>query len=470
MHPVLWNDDIFRIICSAVKAPRRHRTLAALAITCRAFNEAALDNLWEYLCADDLKHVLALFPDGLFVQGGLTRPIMPIDWDRPHLYVSRVKTMTIWPTDYDEILKAMGPACPSGGLFPNLRCLGCRYIPSDDLTPLRVLLHPQLKEFSIYFTPSTSNLSLLSALPLVCPNLTSMNLWFEGGDYPETAVFISSIVPTLKALESLCLDNWIGALGLVLLPKLTDLHLSGPTAVGSLPRLRCLTIEDVDTVSVIELFRSVTDVDLAHLSLDLSPLTTTSQMDELVRALASVASPPSLQTLRLQPHEGMPTENAMTVHTLHELSFFCGLKTVEIEWLFEPHFDDTTLETLTAAWTQLTDLKLIQPLVEDDKKLTLKSLLSLARNCPHLQCFYLMVDAREVPELPPVAPQRSLKWMYVPSSPIQNATQVARYLAGIFPDVEHIESHPGPLWYQVLKQLPEFVSVRREEAEKIRAG
>ncbi|KAF7373550.1 F-box domain-containing protein [Mycena sanguinolenta] len=480
MHPVLECNNILQAIYSALEAPGRLQTLTALAITCQALSEPALDAIWEDL--SDLHCILELFPQDLFVEPErrLARPILPTDWIRPRLYLSRVKTLELeWEDRVEVALKAMDPFCPNGRLLPNLCSLGCCYIPWDDLTPLRVLLHPQLKEFSVFFTPSITNLSLLSALPLMCPNLTSINLWLEGGDYStEAAAIISGVVPALERLESLCLDVRVRALELGLLPNLTDLRLLGSMVAGSFPHLRYLAIQDVDAVSLIEMFRSVTDIDPVHLILGLSPLTTTSQMAELVCALPSVASPTSLQTLRLHPHEIMRMpENMMTADTLRELSFFRGLKTVYINWSFRPHLDDTILESLAASWPHLTNLELREPPAEDNINFTLKALLSLARHCPHLRRFYLVVDVREVPELPRIPPQGALKSMLVDLSPIQNAAKVARYLSGIFPDVQHIgsrrseESHEqNPLWGQVLELLPESVAVRKEERGQVRAG
>ncbi|KAJ6463435.1 kinase-like domain-containing protein [Mycena sanguinolenta] len=153
---------------------------------------------------------------------------------------------------------------------------------------------------------------------------------------------------------------------------------------------------------------------------------------------------------------------------MRELSFFSGLKSVHIEWFFGLDLDDRTLEHLTTSWTQLTELQLFEIGTDIVTNLTLKSLLAVARNCPHLRTFHLKVDASEVPELPPVEPQRLLKVLTVGESRIQGAAKVARYLSGIFPNVEYIraDSHMGR-WKQVLKLLPEFVALRKEVAEQV---
>ncbi|KAJ6463441.1 hypothetical protein C8R45DRAFT_878305 [Mycena sanguinolenta] len=481
MHLVLQCDDTFQIICSALVAPGRLQTLVALATTCRAFKEPALDALWENL--RDLECVLQLFPPGLFVQGRLTRPIVSADWTRPRLYVSRVKKLSIKGSnkEYAQILQVMGPFCPSGGPFPNLRCLRCLEV-WQDLTPLVVLLHQQLKEVSLSFPPSITNLLLLSALAIICPHLTHVDIHLNGVVYcPRTDAVISAAFPPLEALECLgiSVDVHVGALNLGSLPTLTDLFLCGPTNLGnaSFPCLRELTIQDVDAVWTTNMFRRAEDVDLVALSLGLFPATTTSQMAELVRVLKSVVLPTSLGTLRLRPARGnldaMPA-HVMTADALRMLSFFRELKIVIIHSSFGSDLDDETLKILAASWTRLTELELT-PRHADNTNLTLKSLAVLAQSCPHLWHLHLKVDARDVPELPDVPAQRTLESMHVGSSPIQSSPTVARYLSGIFPNLARILSDRSEefcehrqLWEQVLEQLPEFVTVRKE-AERVQS-
>ncbi|KAF7373524.1 hypothetical protein MSAN_00562800 [Mycena sanguinolenta] len=349
-----------------------------------------------------------------------------------------------------------------------------------------------MKKIQLHFPPSFANLSFLSTLPVVCPHLTHVTIHLDGVEYcPETRAAISTLFPALEALECLVLAwNYEGnhdwTLDLGLLPKLMALDLTGPPkpvawsstrlVAGSFPRLRDLKIRHVDIMSSIELFRSV-DINLVKFHLALFHHTTTPQMTELVHALTNVLAMSSLETLALHPDFPIVPPHVMTADALREFSVFCGLKSVHIAWSFGPDLDDATMNVLTASWTHLTNLELEQIDEEDNTnntKLTLKSLLSLARNCPHLQHFELTVDAREVPELPDVAPQRILKSMDIASSPIQSTLKVARYLSGIFPNVKRIgPSDHSPefrkyrkLWEQVLKQLPEFVAVRKELEKK----
>ncbi|KAF7373552.1 hypothetical protein MSAN_00565600 [Mycena sanguinolenta] len=474
MHPLLECAELFQAITSHLD----HPALAALAITCKALCEPALDALWEELL--DLDRVLALFPDDLFIQGSIARPILSTDWTRPYFYVSRVKTLQIGDFPETEILQSMSPFSISSGLFPNLRRFHCEST-VQDLIPLRFLLHSQLKTISLSFPPSVTNLSFLSALAVVCPHLTHVDIWFGGADYhPEVATVISTLVLALKALEYLELDIGIHteALNLGLLPNLKALLLSRlPTKLeaGLFPRLQDLTIHRVGVVAILKLICSAVDLELVKISLGLFPATTSPQMAELMRGLKSVASLTSLKTLTLRPSPSdvnTVLADVMTADALRELSFFCRLTTICIEWSFGTDLDDKTFEVLTASWTQLANLQLVHK--RTDTNLTLKSLLALARNCPRLQYLGLKIDAREVPEPPCVAPQRTLKSMQVASSPIQSAPKVAGYLSGIFPDVEHISSVPSegpfqqnPLWVQVSEQLPVFVAVRKEEAEKV---
>ncbi|KAF7373546.1 hypothetical protein MSAN_00565000 [Mycena sanguinolenta] len=472
MHCVLECAELVQVIYSYLG----HPALAALAITCKGLGEPALDAIWEEL--RDFDRVLALFPRNLF-KFRLARPIMPVDWDRPRLYAPRIKKLQLdW--DQAEILQAIGPFCPSG-LFPNLHSLACVKV-WQDITPFRALFHPRLKVFSSFFPPTISNLSFLSALAVLCPQLTGLHIILTGEEScPETGAVISTLVLALEALEYLELGIGIHAeeLNLGLLPNLKALSLSRlpkKLEARSSPRLQALIIHSVDIVAVLKLVYSSVGLELIKISLGLSPATTSLQMAELVRGLKRVASPMSLEILMLQPSDlntVRPHVDVMTADALRELSFFCSLMFVRIIWSFGPDLDDTTLELLTISWTRLKNLWLEH--LQRGTNLTLKSFLALARNCPHLYNLTLEVDAREVPELPDVAPQRTLESMDIMLSPIQNATKVARYLSGIFPDVKCIRSGHStpsfgilgdPLWYQVSEQLPEFAAVRKEEREK----
>ncbi|KAJ7697242.1 hypothetical protein B0H17DRAFT_1265817 [Mycena rosella] len=103
MHRALEILEIAETICGEVGhslVPAARRDLASLAQVCRAFNDAALDRLWEN--QETLINILACMPSDLWevLGSGPTRSvrarraIASTDWDRAILYTRRVRAFT----------------------------------------------------------------------------------------------------------------------------------------------------------------------------------------------------------------------------------------------------------------------------------------------------------------------------------------------------------------------------------------
>nr|GAT58397.1 predicted protein [Mycena chlorophos] len=103
MHPALSIPEIVHEIALAANARYNNRkTLLALATTCQAFLDPALNELWCDL--GSFRRWVQCFPEGLFVyEKDLTgngqdftikRPILASDWERPLSYANRVRHLT----------------------------------------------------------------------------------------------------------------------------------------------------------------------------------------------------------------------------------------------------------------------------------------------------------------------------------------------------------------------------------------
>lgn len=102
MHRCLdVHDIIYNILCFYHADPTRDRgTLKALAFTCKAWSEPALDPLWHTV--PSVHRLLHLLPSNCwgeqdvvqFVLMTLARPLVRADWDRVVVYSTQVRRIT----------------------------------------------------------------------------------------------------------------------------------------------------------------------------------------------------------------------------------------------------------------------------------------------------------------------------------------------------------------------------------------
>ncbi|OAX39540.1 hypothetical protein K503DRAFT_689406 [Rhizopogon vinicolor AM-OR11-026] len=103
--------------------------LAALARTCRAFKEPALDTLWKNIYG--FEPLISSLPEGVVkrtTEGKLTltRPLSLSDWNIIDQYTHRIRSLTIGyrpSANIDERVVQALVCTPSSALLPNLRCL-----------------------------------------------------------------------------------------------------------------------------------------------------------------------------------------------------------------------------------------------------------------------------------------------------------------------------------------------------------
>ncbi|KAJ7075311.1 hypothetical protein B0H15DRAFT_659498 [Mycena belliarum] len=219
MHRCLKIVELVDMICFHL-LPRRKRSLAALARTCKAFHEQALDHLWhdqETLC-----NVLRCMP-GVFdtyhapspIAGPnhcmrLLRPIVASDWLRPLDHARRVKHLKIdshpgAPLDpsLSEILPVLSQCLPSHSLFPNLRTL--RWNPgSSEFIYMPMVVNPSLTTLFFECEPTSTNLSILSTLPRSFTTLRNLSIGVVFDSDPTRSA-VSSFVQAIGNVQSLSL-------------------------------------------------------------------------------------------------------------------------------------------------------------------------------------------------------------------------------------------------------------------------
>ncbi|EMD35850.1 hypothetical protein CERSUDRAFT_74669 [Gelatoporia subvermispora B] len=161
------------------------RTLPAVARTCHALSDLALDILWENQTS--LLNLLRCFPiDILTLVDGkrldFTRNLLPNDWERFQRHASRIKSLELTISSHIphvgfRALQALAMCRISMPILPSLRTLDV-LTPSDynegDAFGLCVLLGPTLQKLVLRF--SVPSRDFIAFVPQFSPNLLHIEL------------------------------------------------------------------------------------------------------------------------------------------------------------------------------------------------------------------------------------------------------------------------------------------------------
>lgn len=201
-HP-LQISEVFAEICShldcrgaystslqpGVDRRQEKRALAALATTCRAFTDSAVDVLWQEQTIDNLLGCLP--PDLLVIDGAnthtkkmvgnsdccrprltmlqrLLRPVMNEDWKRCRIYSPRIQAL--FPSSISADVLPTINACLPSDLFSKLQSL--TWAGSDFSSFLR----PTITEFLLYLQGETPP-PVLATLGQTCPKLKNTYIY-----------------------------------------------------------------------------------------------------------------------------------------------------------------------------------------------------------------------------------------------------------------------------------------------------
>ncbi|KAF7311883.1 hypothetical protein MIND_00199200 [Mycena indigotica] len=116
-------EIILQVFAEVALQDSPNATLAALARTCRVFEQPALEYLWADPGLNTLQYILSCFPAGLFADSAhslLSRDIQRSDWARPQRYCNLVRTFSVSHRVTHKQLSALAPTCPEIFLFPRL--------------------------------------------------------------------------------------------------------------------------------------------------------------------------------------------------------------------------------------------------------------------------------------------------------------------------------------------------------------
>ncbi|KAJ7853911.1 hypothetical protein B0H13DRAFT_2358721 [Mycena leptocephala] len=232
MHRCLSIHEIITEISSHFDSSLRSESadLSALAHTCHAFQDPALDELWR--TQETIYNVIRCLPQDLFEANTsrsavvLGRAPEDADWARPLFYSDRVRVFA--PSYGGSVtFKGLRLDPPKGSWFPRLRTLDWNIYSEDDAF-IHSFLSPRLERVSFTATVAAFH---LPRFPTVCPHLKHLVV-----DLPATCNAgtdrISACITQLMHLESLHMRG-------------CSLTLAAVKHIGLLPTLKSLELESL---------------------------------------------------------------------------------------------------------------------------------------------------------------------------------------------------------------------------------
>ncbi|KIM89150.1 hypothetical protein PILCRDRAFT_813064 [Piloderma croceum F 1598] len=496
MHDCLLIAEMqTKILEYVIQSDRGHRTLAALARTCKALAEPCLDVLWHRQ-ERGLGALMKTLPADLWEvsYGSLsfTRQFVWSDWTRFSYYARRIQELSVGinafanghGTEYlrhktttrslDEIsidVRALDTMSPSGvPLLCNLRQLAFSDDP-ESMKVARFLLAPTIRTIHLdfvsdIFTDSDAT-TFLAILKNKCPFLGHLEFC---GIPDELCPTVSQFICGWENLQTLwgnqspivTDETFIHLASLPTLSKL-KLNLGYNSLPLALPSQSFAGLRDLDLCTYnIEVITDLLKSSHRHHLLPLrslalrfhSPISV--QPVELTHVIHDHCAHPCLTRLVLHDASHIPC-SSFDSYMLRPLFAFTKLVIVDI--FYDLHrIDDTLLGEMAKAWPQLERLTLGNNMEINGTNMTLAGLVPLARYCPKLEATWLPFDASNIERPGRKFRNRQLTKLGIGYSNIKDAMAVAEFLSDIFPNLCSI-SWPaqnraaGEKWREVLKML-----------------
>ncbi|RDB14570.1 hypothetical protein Hypma_016477 [Hypsizygus marmoreus] len=509
MHRCLDVQEILSLICKEASGgdpltSTSHKTLAALAQSCKTLEQPALDALWH--TQTDLTRLLRCFPaDALNTDGHrpltFCRPLTPDDWSRVLFYTPRIKVLQYQmsktsrdPTQPDHDLTditvwqmlAISRPPTLTHLLPNLRHLAWHESEEAASPYIRLLLSPTLSYLELWTKTRTFSSLLLSLVPSIlglCPLLEGISLRGLG---TTTAVnIVSNAICQWMPLRHL----GIGALTpnafihIARMPRLQTLHLFDlflfekqilPSSDEYFPALLELVLLEADPLWATDLITSTTPFLLRKFGLRVGGYHAPSEWKQLLTALVSLQSTLTSLVIKEIP-VGMPShifreEHMLNYDVLKPLLDLPNLTVLKVGPIQGVYINNEELKELSVALPCLRELELglTRSLVET--RITLAGLIPLIIHCPDLETLGICVNAAVIDyslEASPGIMPRNEKFRSLSvgdSSSIEDAVHVAAFLMDVFPHLTSLEvsryADAYEIWTQVARLLRTFATRR----------
>nr|GAT42620.1 predicted protein [Mycena chlorophos] len=526
MHRCLQIPEIILNIVDEV-SPRQLKTFLSFGLACRAFQNAALDKIWEGPADHGIlfRNLLYCFPQDLLetvvdtsgqVKLRLCRPLKRGDWERPALYCARVRHVSLSyaaASRYAPILSFIAVTFTGEFLFPRIRSLywdmsnpAVKHRDTDLVAFIRLLVPHTLQEMRLEKPHGGFDL-MLSVLPAISTRvraLTELDL----GSGPMTGCSVDECGAISDLV--LCLDR-VQCLSVPAIDGRAWLHLA------QLPDLDSLTLET--SLDVLDVFPRDTTVErpfpkLARLSMGyvtvpvairILSLVARAPLDSLFFTPAFSTHPGDLaafyaalaETTHLT--ETLQSVNQSRSHrprnaadapqsgvpraALVSLGSFSQLIHIFLQSFGPFDMDEPTLLGLARSCPQLQTLRLTQN--GPGSILPLNALVGLASFCPHLEEINITFDTTTIPSLRATgtngerrAKLELLTELGVGQSAIneEQVFDMARFVSGLCPALSYIfcdltpQTGADALWARVRLLTLSLHQVRKEEREWVIAG
>nr|GAT45373.1 predicted protein [Mycena chlorophos] len=458
------------------------------------------------------------------------------DWKRTFKYRRRVRDFCLVTTlnlgervATEAFLQAVQKALPLAEVpFPNLRHLdwiasGYRSV-DEWFCYLRLLSSPALvslilRQYDLKTASDVERIFTIETVPWGLLRRLSISA-VEANVDPMLPFAFSAISARLEHIETLNLPlvDAAGLGHLSLLPKLRSLTLdivpTGPLLSGvdfsggnRFPALKELVLEDANPDTAAE-FLSTKDApwEIESLTLEASESEPRERVASLYTTIAAHCSHSHLRALCLSSQATLPdppastlSAHALTLAATQTLFCFPNLTTVVLLHGAGFILQDDDVPKLASAWPNIVSLHLGTASTSQVwPTATLKSWTTLLERCPLLRRLTFAVDATQVPVLPVrvrPAQLRSLVYLDVGFSPIDDVEEVARFLSASFsgsfklaekistlnewrwegqddadPDEEDEERHYFERWQQVNDLIATYSAIREEERQWAASG
>ncbi|KAF9468375.1 hypothetical protein BDZ94DRAFT_1246630 [Collybia nuda] len=402
-------------------------SLSALARTCRAFHDTALDHLWSDI--NDITPLVNCMPLDLWgielnEVEELSRPIVDHDWIRFREYSRRVKSISVDedPQCSVDVYRLLSEATGDRPLLPNVKKV--IWSPHDYayLLQLHVVMGPKVIDLTLPLDHvgmeygEEERFEVIRNLASAYPHLQHVDLTYSQNTLEEVDL-VSSVVCSWAHLRTLEVNTLSPAalVHLASLPYLQRLSFADvdtetplenfpqPSAPISFPALQYLAIIATKLSSCSSLIETMQSCALKEINIEVYGHQLVTGWRHLFLALKNHCKASSLTSAHFRECSFPPLPENMaeytgTIDTIQPLLSFPNLSSVRMPFP-QTIITNSAAETMAVAWPRLKQLVLLpwNHMQQHQPCLTLQGLIPFVNHCPELESLSLTLDALLIP-------------------------------------------------------------------------
>ncbi|KAG2348711.1 hypothetical protein BDR05DRAFT_902274 [Suillus weaverae] len=475
-------------------------TLAALARTCGAFRDIALDVLWQQF--GTIARAIQCMPHDLW--GGdlnrsesgciclkLHRHLTKDDWNIFHRYALRIRHLSLATQDVrrgktlmvdidDELLACLASMDATQPLLPNLTSLEWIIYDERDLRRIRRIMTKSLTSLFLEvwaISPVPNLQQFISSIAPACPSLRKLTVH----SVALSSHLCYSVSQTLCHLHHLTTIH-CGVLDaevfnhLSRLPSLIELKFALQPNTEfqnelSFEQLQVLDVHAQDIASAVDLVSRMRNK-LTTLSIFSDDHTGASVLARLFHRLSTSVSHYSLRRLQIMVAERPPHDSftVLKLEDLQPLLSFNQITHVHLDVGCGISLDDVAALELAQAWPNIVQLMLNKFLETPlPSSMSPIGLLCFLKHCPNLMELTLEIDFSFIEEQDDQShywvgdtSHQHLSVFDVTYSKIHDAAKVAAFLSGVLPRTVHVLCS----WIHALDDQREYAE-RWNEASRL---